>query len=141
MGTRVLVATSLALAALMAGCTASGSKNDSSADFQGANAQVATTIEDLESAASNGDEAEICGRLLAARLVDRLSARGRDCRSVVHDAVEDADTSNLTVQSVRITGDTATARVKEETGDHDRIATVGLVREAGRWKIARLPTA
>src|SRR5215218_10416875 len=140
MRTRVLVATSLALAASASGCTASGSNNDSSADFRGAQAQVAGTVEDLESAASNGDEAEICGRLLASRLVDRLSTRGRDCRTTVQDALDDADTSDLTVESVRINGDTAVARVKAETGDRDRIETVALARERNRWKIVRLPS-
>jgi hypothetical protein len=33
------------------------------------------------------------------------------------------------------------ARVKAETGDHDRIETVGLARERNRWKIAQLPGA
>ena len=141
MGMRALVATSLALAVLLAGCTASRSNKDSSSDFQGANALVASTIEDLESAASKGDEAEICGQLLSARLVDRLSTRGKDCRTVVQDALDDADTSNLTVESVRISGDRAVARVKAETGDHDRIETVALVRERNRWKIAQLPRA
>jgi hypothetical protein len=139
MRTRVLVALTLALAALTAGCTASGSNDDSSTDFRGDQRQVASAVEDLESAAANGDEAEICGQLLATRLVDRLSARGRDCRTAVQDALDDADTSDLTVESVRITGDTATARIKEETGDPDRDVTVGLVRERSRWKIARLP--
>ena len=141
MATRALVALSLALAVPLAGCTASPSNTDSSSDFQGANALVASTIEDLESAASKGDEAEICGQLLAARLVDRLSARGKDCRTVVQDALDDADSSNLTVESVRIAGDRAVARVKADTGDHDRIETVGLVRERNRWKIAQLPRA
>jgi hypothetical protein len=141
MGTRALVAVWLVLAASLAGCTASRSNTDSSSDFTGASALVASTIEDLESAASKGDEGEICGQLLAARLADRLSARGKDCGTVVQDALDDTDTSNLTVESVRITGDRAVARVKAETGDHDRIETVGLVRERNRWKIARLPGA
>ena len=141
MGTRAVVALWLVLAASLAGCTASRSNTDSSSDFKGANALVARTIEDLESAASKGDEGEICGQLLAARLVDRLSARGKDCGTVVQDALDDTDTSNLTVESVRITGDSAVAREKAETGDHDRIETVGLVHERDRWKIARLPGA
>ena len=140
MGTRVLVAVSLALATMAAGCTTSRSNTDSAGDFKGAQAQVASTVEDLQSAASSGDEAEICGRLLAARLVDQLSSRGRDCRTAVHDALENSDTADLTVESVRIRGNTAIARVKAETGDHDRVHTVGLVRERNLWKIARLPS-
>ena len=140
MGTRVLVALSLALATMAAGCTTSRSNNDSAGDFKGAQAQVASTVEDLESAASKGDEAEICGRLLAAGLVDRLSSSGRDCSTTVHDALENTDSSDLTVESVRIAGPTAIARVKADTGDRDRVVTIGLTRERGRWKIARLPS-
>ena len=113
MGTRVLVALSLALVAMAPGCTASRSNDDSAGDFEGAQAQVATTVEDLESAAASGDEAEICGRLLAARLVDQLSSRGRDCATAVHDARENTDSADLTVESVRLAGSTAPARNTE----------------------------
>ena len=141
MGTRVLVALSLALATMAAGCTASRSNDDSAGDFQGAQAQVASTVEDLESAASKGDEAEICGRLLAAgarRPACRRAAA--TARTTVHDALENTDSSDLTVESVRIAGATAIARVKADTGDRDRVVTIGLTRERGRWKIARLPS-
>jgi hypothetical protein len=140
MGTRVLVALSLAVATMAAGCTTSRSNSDSAGDFQGAQAQVANTVEDLQSSAAKGDEGELCGRLLAASLVDRLSSRGPDCSTTVHDALENTDSADLTVESVRITGTTATARVKADTGDRDRVVTIGLVRERGRWKIARLPS-
>jgi hypothetical protein len=138
MGTRVLAATSLALAALAGGCGAA-SDDDSSADFRGQQALAASTVEDLSSAAADGDESEICGQLLATALVDRLSARGSNCRAAVEDALEDTDAADLDVRAVRIAGTAATARVAVDTGDEDRVVSVGLVRERGRWKIARLP--
>jgi hypothetical protein len=138
MRTRVLAATSLAAAALAAGCGATN--EDSSADFRGQQALVASTVEDLEAAASERDgEEEICGQLLAAALVDRLSARGATCRQAVENALENTDSSDLTVRGVRVRGANATARVTADLGDDERSYTVVLVRERGRWKVARLP--
>jgi hypothetical protein len=42
----------------------------------------------------------------------------------------------MTVQSVRVNDDRATARVKFETGKKDRQGNVTLVREGGRWRVA-----
>jgi hypothetical protein len=138
MGTRVLAATSLAAAALAVGCGATN--EDSSADFRGQQALVASTVEDLEAAASDREgEQEICGQLLAAALVDRLSARGATCRQTVENALENTDTSDLTVRGVQVRGPRATARVTADLGDRDRSYTVALVREGGRWKVAQLP--
>jgi hypothetical protein len=139
MGTRVLAASTLALASLAAGCGAA-TDDDSAGDFSGRQALVASTVEDLSAAASDRDcEDEICGQLLATALVDRLSAGGGNCRTTVKDALENTDTSDLTVRSVRIDGTRATARVAADTGDEDRVLTVGLLRERDRWKISRLP--
>jgi Domain of unknown function (DUF4878) len=45
---------------------------------------------------------------------------------------EESPTLNLTVVSVKITGDTATAVVKN--GDNDKTQNIKLVREDGAWK-------
>jgi hypothetical protein len=127
-----------ALAVTASGCTTSGSgSGSSSADFKGEQKLVANTIDDLESAASKGDQDQICATLLAHDLVDRLDARG-GCRKLVDSALKDADTSNLTVRAVQIQGTTATARVEAETGAKDRVTTLRLVKQDGRWKIASL---
>jgi hypothetical protein len=139
MRTRVLAATTLALASVAAGC-GGATDDDSAGDFSGRQALVASTVEDLSAAASDRDgEDEICGQLLAATLVDRLSAGGAGCRTTVGEALENTDSSDLTVRSVRIDGTRATARVAADTGDEERVLTVGLVRERDRWKISQLP--
>jgi hypothetical protein len=129
----------LAVLALVAGgCTSSGGSGDSATDFQGEQRRVADAVEDLETAGSKGDQDEMCSRILAAELADRLERRG-GCRRLVDGALEDVDTFGLTVESVRITGDTAVARVTTDTGDRERAATLRLAREGGRWKVAELP--
>ena len=42
------------------------------------------------------------------------------------------------MRSVQVTGERATARVRMETGDRDRVAEVSLVRERNGWRIAEL---
>jgi hypothetical protein len=129
----------LALAALLAGCAPGSGSGNSAGDFRGDQRAVATTVEDLEEAASDGDENRICRDLLAPGLVRRLSAH-RGCAAAVDAAIRNADTFAMDVESVRIAGNRATARVKFDTGDRDRFGTVGLtrIRPNAGWRIERL---
>jgi hypothetical protein len=127
-----------AVAGLAAGCAPTPSSKDSSGNFKGEQRLVANAVEDLQSAAADSDEGKICRDVLARSLADRLASRGGGCLKVVDEAIKDADTFDLAVQSVNITGGRATARVKSETGTKDRVATLQLVRERGAWRIAAL---
>ena len=126
------------LAALVAGCGGSG--NDSASDFEGTQRQVAETIEDLEEAGQEDEPRTICNSVLSRELVQRIESRGDDCATVIDRALEQTDTFSMTVDSVRVTGNTARARV--ETGvDEEETEVIELVREGGGWKIAGLPGA
>jgi hypothetical protein len=127
-----------AAAALLAGCQPTASSTTKLSDFTGAQRQAAQAVVDFQSAAKDGDYNRICSALLAKALADRLAAHGRGCPAVVHEAIRDADGIDMTVQSVRVNGPRATARVKLETGKKDRTATLGLVREGAGWRIAGL---
>ena len=129
----------LALALPLAACAPSSGSGNSAGDFRGDQRAVATTVEDLESAASDGDENRICRDLLAPGLVRALGAQG-GCAAAVDKAIKNADTFAVDVQSVRVAGNRATARVKFETGKRDRFGTVGLtrVRPNADWRIDRL---
>jgi hypothetical protein len=130
----------LALAALLAACAPSSGSKNSAGDFRGDQRAVATTVEDLESAAKDGDENRICRDLLAPALVRRLASGQGGCPAAVDTAIKNADTFAIDVQYVRITGNTATARVKLEVGDRDRASTIGLTRPrpSAGWRIDRL---
>ena len=131
-----LVPLALLLALLLAGC---GASNDSAGDFEGAQQDVAEAIEDLEEAAQEDEPERICQGLLARKLFDQIKARG-DCTEIIQKALDATDTFALTVESVKVTGDTATAQV--ETGvEEEKIETVQLQRENGAWKIAGLPAS
>ena len=135
---RALPAAILAAALLAGGCGATTPTEEDAAEFGGEQRLVAQAIEDLQDAAIDGDEDRICRELLAEGLAERMGGTGQDCERTVRDALEDTDTSDLTVRSVEISGTTATARVKAERGDADRETTVGLAKEGARWRISRL---
>jgi predicted lipid-binding transport protein (Tim44 family) len=129
----------VAVAALAAGCQPqSSTRGDSAGKFRGDQRLVAQTVEDLQSAAGDGDGAKICRDLLSRALAGRLAQGGRGCAASVEAAVKDADSVDLTVESVRVSGERATARVRLETGARDRRTTLQLVRENRRWRIASL---
>jgi hypothetical protein len=124
----------LAAAGLATGCGSGGS--DSASDFTGVKKDVADTVEDLESAARKSDEGKICRSLLSSSLIETFRSTGQSCTSAIADAVDDADTFDMTVKSVTVTGTTATAVVdSKEKATND---TFKLVKEGGRWKIGSL---
>ena len=132
-----LLAAALAVAALAAGCAPQTSRSSNSVSkFRGDQRAAAQVVEDLQSAASDGDETRICTQILAKGLAARLANAGHGCAPVVKVALKDTDSNDMTVESVRVAGDRATARVKFETGKKDRRGTIALVREGGGWRIA-----
>ncbi|MBI5105402.1 MAG: hypothetical protein HZB46_10570 [Solirubrobacterales bacterium] len=121
----------------LGGCT-SGDK-DSSGDFQGEQQQVAKAVEDLQSAGRAKDAEEICQERLAPALVKSIAAASKtDCQSAVDDALDDADVFELKVQKVAVNGNAATATVKSEAGDDDRVDELQLVKDGRTWKVASL---
>ena len=131
-----MTAAILAAAALLSGCAAA--TKDSAEDFKGEQKAVAQTVEDLQKAGTDGDEAKICDDLLAAPVVARLKAQKcakNDCASALADSLDDADSFEMTVKSVTINGRTATAVVKSEAGKKDRTDTLSLVKEGSIWKL------
>jgi hypothetical protein len=125
-------------AALAAGCAPTTTSTTNLSKFKGPQRQVAQTVADLRTAAGDDDDRRICTSILSRDLAARLASHGRGCPAVVHEAIRDADSLDMTVQSVQVTGARATARVKLETGKKDRFATLGLVREGAGWRIAGL---
>ena len=115
----------------LAGCGESG---NSAGDFDGEEKRVAEVVEDLQEAGVEDEPRRICQALLAPQLVRTI--RG-DCVEAVDAALKDADTYDLVVKDVRITGTNARARV-ESGRDGDQTETIELVRVGRDWKISRL---
>ena len=129
-----------ALLALLAALTfaSCASSSDSSSDFEGDQREAASAVEDLQSAAHDDDASEICRTLLAKSLLDEIKSRGLECTTAVEKALDAADTTELDVKSVQVSGTTATALVESGSGDSATTRTVRLTREGRNWKIASL---
>ena len=132
-----LVVLALLLVPVLAAC---GGTTDSAQDFEGTEQEVARAIEDLEEAGQEDEPRRICQALLAKQVVDSIEGAGGDCVEAIGKALDQTDTFSMTVQSVRVSGNTARARV--ETGvDEETVETVELVREGDAWRISKLPGA
>jgi hypothetical protein len=137
---RTLLPLGAIVAVAVGGCASQTTTDDSSDKFRGDQRLVANTIEDFESAASKGDQDQICREMLAKPLIATYAKRGGTCESAVDGALKDTDSFGLTVESVRITGTDATARVKADRGKNDVLRTINLVKEGPGWRISEFVT-
>jgi hypothetical protein len=124
------------LALTLASCA--GAAKDSSKDFKGPESGVAATVETLETAARDKDTGETCTKLFSAGLLATIKAHGKNCQSAVKDAFKDADSLDLSVDDVSITGTKATAKVTSGTGSNKKTDTLALEKVGAVWRISSL---
>ena len=108
----------------------------SSSKFKGEQGKVAQVVDDLASAGSGHKPDKICSDILSKQVVTELKSAGGDCESEMKAAIEDASDFDLKVQSVKVTGNTATAQVRQ--GKDGQVATFTFVKEGGAWKASAL---
>lgn len=126
------------IAALLGGCTTQASDDDSTDKFRGDQRLAANAVEDFESAAKKGDQDKICRDSLSKELVAQLAQHGGNCPDAVDEALKDADTVELSVESVSITGANATVRAKVDRGKKDIVQSLTLVKQGAGWRISEL---
>ncbi len=127
---------SLVLALLvlpLAGCTAA---QTSKSKFKGEAGKVAAVVEDLAQAGRTGNAKKICSDILARQLVAELKSAGGDCESEMKAAIQDASDYDLKVDSVKVTGGSATAKVRQ--GTQGKVATFSFIKEKGDWRASAL---
>jgi hypothetical protein len=116
--------------ALAAGCGDSGPSDEQ---------RIRETLTDFERAAGAGDHATLCDRVLAARLIDTLEQIGLPCETALAKALEGLREPQISVGTVSVDGDRATAQVRSSAaGQAPSEDTVDLVRVADGWRIASL---
>jgi hypothetical protein len=136
--TSVRTFSTLCLVALaMVGC-GSAAPRDSAQDFKGEERAVAAAVEQLESAARSNKPATVCDKLLSDSLLETLEQQGTTCRTGVKEGFDDADSIDLTVEDVSISGDKATVKLVSGTGSDEKNDTLELERDGTDWKISQL---
>jgi hypothetical protein len=130
---RVHLVVTLTLAALaFGGCTVQPSS--SAGDFKGAEADVASVVDDLQSAGKKGDAGDICTKYLSKELADSLKAGDADCTDEMREAIQDVNDFTLEVKDVTVSGTTARAEI--EQGDTDpSTATFEFARVGESWRV------
>src|SRR3954447_24232023 len=132
--------------ALMApgGCGPGGSKSDTG-KFKGDQKDVAQAVYDLRDAISKRDESKICDSFVSAGFKAQLAAgaktghRGTRCSDDLKDSIQDIDGTDVKVESVDVSGKTATAKVKTNLAHGtDPCATYAFVDECG-WRLSAPP--
>jgi hypothetical protein len=109
----------------------------STASFKGTEHEVAQTIANLQSDVTAGEQKKVCANDLAAAVVSRLGGQ-KSCEQTVKHQLAEIDNTELTVESVKVSGETASASVKSIYAGKKRTVTVALAKEGGKWKIASI---
>jgi copper chaperone CopZ len=127
---------SLCATSLLATGVAACGTTVSTSGFKGEQQKVAQTVANLQSHATALEAKKICGEDLAAANVARLNATSGGCKKAIESQLKEIDSFEATVESVAISGDTATARVKGVNGGKKAVQTVTLARESGKWRVS-----
>jgi hypothetical protein len=123
----------LLCAPLLAACGTAGST--STTGFTGVKREVAQGIASLQSDAASVEQKKICAEDLAASVVRRLGGT-KDCEAAIKRQLDQVDELEVSVESVNVSGSTATATVKSIHEGKSKLSTVSLVKEGHTWKVA-----
>jgi hypothetical protein len=108
----------------------------STSGLQGEAKAAAETVKDLQSNATAGESKKICQKDLASARVERLAGASGGCQEVIKKQLAEILSVELTVESVQVSGASATAHVKSVYSGKKKISTITLVKEGGKWKIS-----
>ena len=136
----------LAAAALApGGCGATSQKN--LGQFKDREHDVAKTVYDLRDAAQRRDASKICDDYLTGALKADLALkakatnRGKDCADELSDSLRDADSFDITVESVKVNGNDATVQIKTKLSHgKNPTDTLQLSNQQG-WRLNALPSS
>jgi hypothetical protein len=106
---------------------------------EGDQAEIAKLVDDLATAGKSHNAEKICTDILAKQLVDELKSADGDCKEEMNRAISDASDYDLQVDSVKVTGSTATAQVRQ--GTSKKVATFSFVKEKAGWRASALGSA
>jgi hypothetical protein len=126
-------AAALLAAVALAGFAGCGSSDDE---------QVRDTLRRFQAATAKKDYGALCKDVLARELVGRLQAIGLPCELALRKSLGGVTRPALTVEKVRVRGDTALADIlTTAAGQRPSRDTIRLVRQGDGWRISALSGA
>jgi ketosteroid isomerase-like protein len=122
----------LTAALLAAACAAAGCGADDEAD-------VRETLGRYTKAVAAKDYQTLCDELLAQELIDNLRRVNAPCEIALKSGFRDVERPTITVRSVKIDGDSATAVAQSDAANQEpSVDTIRLVKQDGEWKVVAL---
>jgi hypothetical protein len=134
---RVLILGSACLALALGGCSLSPTSSSNSSGFTGAKAVVATKLNLLASDANSANGSDICKNVLGQALRASLNREG-GCQTDIDNQLKTIDDFSLSIESIKVTGSTATAQVKTEYYGKKVYSPVKLAHEHAGWRIVSI---
>ncbi|HUN77755.1 MAG TPA: hypothetical protein VMU32_02425 [Solirubrobacteraceae bacterium] len=132
---RALLALATPLLALaVAGCGGAVSTGN----LKGESKAVAERISEFQTHATGSEAGKLCDDDFARAVAQRLRAAGSSCTAALKKQLGAIDDYELAVESVTVSGKTASARVKSTWSGKAKVTTMRLVKEGRAWKIAGL---
>jgi copper chaperone CopZ len=126
----------LLCASLLATGLAACGSTVATSGFKGEQHAVAQAVSNLQSHATALEAKKVCGEDLASVVVARLDTAAGGCKQAIESQLKQIDSFETTVESVRISGDRATAQVKGTRSGKKALQTLTFVKEAGKWKVS-----
>ena len=119
----------LAVSGAFAGCGGGPSETE----------KVHDVVEAFGKASAAKDYQRLCDDLLAPKLVDEVESAGLPCEVAVKQGLGDVSAPKLTIGTITVSGDAATADVLSSAqGEKPSRDTLQLVRVDSGWRIASL---
>jgi hypothetical protein len=112
----------------------------STSGYKGEAKDVAQTIKNLQADVTAGEQKKICEKDLAGSVVQSLSSSPGGCQKAIKDQLAEIASFEVDIDAIQVTspGHTATAKVKSKYSGKKRASTISLVKEGGKWKIAKV---
>lgn len=121
------------LAALALGFAACGESDED---------KVRDTLRRFQTATAQKDYRALCRDVLARELIARLRAAGLPCEVALRQALGSVVAPKLTIEQVKVRGDTALARATTTArGQRPSRDTIRLVKQGGGWRVSSLSGA
>ena len=104
--------------------------------YSGESHNVAQTIVNFQNDVTTREQKKLCQTDFAAAVATRLTRAAGSCQAALKNQLLQIDATNLTIQSISVTGKRASALVKSTYSGKSAFSTLTLVKEGGRWKIS-----
>jgi hypothetical protein len=123
---------------LLATSLAACASTTSTSSFKGEQQKVAKAVSSLQSNATALEAKKVCDENLASANVARLDKAPGGCTKALETQLKEIDSFETTVESVTISGDTASAHVKGVYAGKKAVYRVSLRKEGDKWKVSAI---